>query len=111
MREILETAAADRSAQTGSNQRKMGDLYASCMDTGAIDLRGITPLHPDFEQIAAIRSIDRLSKVLARFQRMPVPNYNLATGSVVGPFRLSARQDSKNPSRVIGQVGPGANDK
>src|SRR5450631_679754 len=31
-RTLLESAASDQSAQPGSNQRKMGDLYASCMD-------------------------------------------------------------------------------
>src|SRR5450755_3773684 len=30
LRTILEAAASDQSAQAGSNQKKMGDLYASC---------------------------------------------------------------------------------
>ena len=56
-RTILEAAAADTNAVRGSNQRKMGDLYASCMDTATIDARGISPLQPDFDRIAAIRSL------------------------------------------------------
>src|ERR1700733_7926678 len=31
MRIILEAAAADRTAPAGSNQQKIGDLYAPCM--------------------------------------------------------------------------------
>ena len=37
LRAILETAAANKSAEPGSNERKIGDLYASCMDTATID--------------------------------------------------------------------------
>jgi predicted metalloendopeptidase len=44
LRDILEVSAADRSDPPNSNRRKMGDLYASCMDTAAIDARGTTPL-------------------------------------------------------------------
>src|SRR2546422_478648 len=47
-RGILEAAAADRTAAPGSNVRKIGDYYASCMDTTAIDARGFSPLLPDF---------------------------------------------------------------
>src|SRR6266567_9374408 len=36
LRAILETAAANQSASPGSNERKIGDFYASCMDTAAI---------------------------------------------------------------------------
>jgi putative endopeptidase len=108
LRTILEAAAADHGASPGSNERKMGDLYASCMDTAAIDARGIAPLLQDFEQIAAIRSVGELVTVLARFQQMPTPPYNLVNNGVaVGAFHLSKGLDSKNPSRAIGQVGGG----
>ena len=104
MRTILEQAAADGGADPGSNQRKIGDLYASCMDTAAINTRGITPLQPDFEQISSIRSISELTTVLARFQRMPTPSHIPNNAVVIGPFRLSSGLDPKNPSRIIGRV-------
>src|ERR1700722_8672053 len=69
MRVILEAAAADRIAKPGSNLRKMGDLYASCMDTATIDARGLAPLQPDFRRISAIRSTKQLGAALASFQR------------------------------------------
>ncbi|MCL5744024.1 MAG: M13 family metallopeptidase, partial [Acidobacteria bacterium] len=50
LRTILEAAAAGTSAQPASNERKIGDFYASCMDTGAIDARGIQPLQPDLDR-------------------------------------------------------------
>jgi predicted metalloendopeptidase len=41
---ILEAAAADAGYKPGSDRRKIGDLYASCMDTAVIDARGLAPL-------------------------------------------------------------------
>jgi Peptidase family M13 len=40
IRTILEAAASDSNARPATDQRKMGDLYASCLDTAAIDARG-----------------------------------------------------------------------
>ena len=81
----------------------MGDLYASCMDTAAIDQRGITPLQPDFDRISSIRSAKDLDAVIAGFQRTGRP-FGAVNGVVVGPFRFTSGQDSKNPSRVIARI-------
>src|ERR1043166_7433905 len=72
-RTILEAAASDRPADRASNTRKMGDLYASCMDTSAIDRAGIAPLQSDFDRIAAIQSVNDLGVVIASFQRVGRP--------------------------------------
>src|SRR5438270_8177303 len=37
VRLLLEAAAADRGAKPDSDRRRMGDMYASCMNTAAID--------------------------------------------------------------------------
>ena len=63
MRSLLEAAAADRTAPAGSPRKKMGDLYASCMDTAAIAVRGVAPLQPDLE-IAAVRTQQDLARLL-----------------------------------------------
>ena len=103
MRLILEAAAADRTAAPGSNLRKMGDLYASCMDTAAIDARGLTPLDADFRRIAAIQNTSDLGAVLSGFQRIGRP-YGANNGVVAGSFRLTSGIDPKNSSRVIARV-------
>src|SRR5579863_3915291 len=54
---ILESAESGSSAKPGTDRRKMGDFYASCMNTAVIESRGLSPLQPDFDRIAAIRSI------------------------------------------------------
>lgn len=103
LRGILDAAAADRTAAPGSNLRKMGDFYASCMDTAAIDAQGLAPLQPDFRRIAAIRSTQELATVLSGFQRVGRP-FGSSNGVVVGAFRLTSGTDPANPSRVIARV-------
>ena len=104
MRTILEGAAADNSAPAGSTGRKMSDFYSSCMNTALIDQRGITPLRPDFDRIAAIQSRKDVAAVLTRFQEISSPADGSNLGLVVGPFRLGAQRDPRDPSRVIAQV-------
>jgi hypothetical protein len=43
LRHILDVAAKS-SAPAGSNERKIGDFYASCMDTTAIEAAGSNPI-------------------------------------------------------------------
>jgi putative endopeptidase len=64
LRGILEAAAVpnpDRNAV----QQKIGDYYASCIDEKAIDARGIDPLKPELERIAAINSKAEIAGVAA----------------------------------------------
>jgi predicted metalloendopeptidase len=68
------------------NQRRMGDFYASCMDTAAIDARGIAPLQPDLDRITAIQSLSDLNTTLTAFQLIGQP-FGQDNGVVVGPFR------------------------
>jgi len=103
LRGILDAAAADRTAAPGSNLRRMGDFYASCMDTAAIDAQGLAPLQPDFRRIAAIQSRQELASVLSGFQRVGRP-FGSNNGVVVGAFRLTSGTDPANPSRVIARV-------
>ena len=81
----------------------MGDFYASCMDTAAIDAQGLAPLQRDFRRIAAIRSKQELAAVLSGFQRVGRP-FGSNNGVVVGAFRLTSGLDPANPSRVIARV-------
>jgi putative endopeptidase len=47
LRATLERLAADRSAPEGSEERKLGDFYASCMDEAAIETNNLKPIEPD----------------------------------------------------------------
>jgi putative endopeptidase len=62
---VLEEAAASN-ASSGSLEQKIGDFYASGMDTVAIEKRGIEPVKADFDKISAIKDykgyLDYVSK-------------------------------------------------
>lgn len=45
-------------------QQKIGDYYAACMDTDAIDARGLAPLQPELDRIAAIQTRDQVAAFL-----------------------------------------------
>ena len=49
--QILERAAKNTSAAKGSDEQKIGDFYASCMDEAAIEAQGIKPLQPELDRI------------------------------------------------------------
>jgi predicted metalloendopeptidase len=97
LRGILEAAAADAAAQPGSNERKIGDLYASCLDTASIDALGFQPLKPALDRVAAIQSPRDLKAALIEFDRVQRP----------GPIGLYATQDYKSSRDTIAAIGAG----
>ena len=96
LREILE-AAAKSNAPAGSNEQKVGDFYASCMDTAAIEAAGTKPIETDLVHIAQMKKTADLQGVLARLQEEGV-------GAM---FRFSSNQDAKDSSQVIAIVSQG----
>ncbi|KAA9332998.1 M13 family metallopeptidase [Hymenobacter busanensis] len=66
LRQILEEAAANTSAPKGSNLQKVGDYYASAMDTVAIEKAGIALLKPELDRIAAVKDLRGLQDIIAR---------------------------------------------
>ncbi len=53
LRDILEEAAKPSS---GADMRKIGDYYASCLDQKTIESKGLAPLQPELDRVAAIKS-------------------------------------------------------
>ena len=92
LHQILEAAAVSKS--TDPDMKKIGDYYASCMDTGTINAKGAAPLQPELDQIAAINGIRELSAELGRLHRAGVDVL----------FNFSSGQDFKDSNAVIGQA-------
>jgi putative endopeptidase len=65
IKQICEKSAQDESAQVGSNKQKIGDFYASGMDSIAINKAGISPLKSEFAKIDAIKDIPSLVTSIA----------------------------------------------
>jgi putative endopeptidase len=66
LRTILEQAAAakDRDAVN----QKIGDFYASCMDEAAVNRKRISPIQPQLDAIAAVKSVRDLAPLAAQLQ-------------------------------------------
>ncbi|MGC2464653.1 MAG: M13 family metallopeptidase [Candidatus Acidiferrum sp.] len=96
LRQILE-AAEKQQAAAGSNEQKIGDFYASCMDTTAIEAAGTKPIDSQLASIAAMKSTADLQAEAARLQQQGV--------GVL--FRFSANQDAKDSSQVLGAAWQG----
>ena len=95
--ELLQAAAADRAAATGSEQRKIGDFYASGMDEATVEKAGITPLKEELARIAALRRPSQLSEELARLQLIGVD----------AVFSLGEMQDFTDSTQVIAEIQQG----
>ena len=91
LHQILERAAKNTSAAKGSDEQKIGDFYASCMDEAAIESQGIRPLKPEFDRIDAISSVADLQKEIARLQ----------VEGVNAVFQFGSEQDRKKSTDVI----------
>jgi endothelin-converting enzyme/putative endopeptidase len=93
---LLETAAQPRPDRSPV-ERQIGDYFSACMDEPAIDLRGLDPLRPDLDAIAALSSTSAIAPLVARL--------HLAGAS--GLFNFGSEQDAKNSSRFIAAVYQG----
>jgi putative endopeptidase len=97
LHQILEEAAANTKASAGSNEQKIGDFYASCMDEKQINAASASPLNAEFAQIESVRSPAQLQAEIARLQSKGV--------GVL--FDFGSTQDEKNSSQVIGGADQG----
>jgi putative endopeptidase len=90
LREILDEAAAS-GAEPGTNRQKVGDFWATGMDTEAIEKAGASPLQKDLETIAAIDSLEKLQAYLRQLH---------AEGTAL-LFDLSVFPDLKQSDRYL----------
>jgi putative endopeptidase len=94
---ILDAAARDTAAAPGTNRRKLGVFYGSCMDSAGTEAAGIRPLQAELDRIAQIGSVRDLAAAVARVHRVG--------GAVL--FTFSVDQDRKHSSEMIAQAGQG----
>lgn len=64
---ILDKAAVNSPSRT-PNEQKIGDYYASCLDTEAINKAGLKSLQPEFDKIDALTGKSALAPILAHDQ-------------------------------------------
>ncbi len=93
---ILEKAAAGGAGRSAIDQ-KIGDLYGSCMDEKSVNARGIAPLKPELDRIAAVKDKGALIEEIAHLHLIgPNPLFNFYSAS-----------DLHNADQVIAYMGQG----
>ena len=95
--QIIRQAGAGHPA-AGSNQRKIADYYAAFMNEGAIEKAGLSPLKPELDKIAAVRSRADLSRVLGDQLRADVDPVNATNWDTEHLFGLFVTQGLEDPS-------------
>jgi putative endopeptidase len=93
---MLDKAAAAGSGRS-PNEQKIGDYYASCMDTDTVESKGLKPLQPDLDRIAALTSKSELPELLAHFQIVNVNAF----------LNFGEQQDFKDARKQIAVLDQG----
>ena len=105
--DLIRNMAKTRPA-AGSNDRKIADYYAAFMDQAGIEQRGLAPVQPELDRIAAIRSRDDLARVLGSELRAdvdPINATNFQTENLFGLFVTQALQDPAHNMAYLLQGG------
>jgi endothelin-converting enzyme/putative endopeptidase len=95
-------------AATGSPQRKIADLYNSYIDEAGIEAKGLTPIKPHLDAIAAIRDKKELAYALGATMRADVDalnNTNFRTPNLFGLWAAPDFNDSDHYTAYLLQGG------
>ena len=96
LRAVMEQAAAT-THKAGSNEQKVGDFWASGMDSVAINEQGLAPLQPYLDKIDAMSSTADLMEMAAWMN-------TLYAGA---PFFTWVGQDDKNSTQQVMNLNQG----
>lgn len=97
LRGILEDLCTRGKAAPGSNERKLGDFYASGMNEAAIEKAGVAPIQPELARIAGLVSSLDIEREVARLHSYGVDVF----------FSFGSDQDARDSSQVIGEINQG----
>ncbi|MEZ9820923.1 M13 family metallopeptidase [Shewanella sp. 10N.286.45.A1] len=89
LKEIIEASAAKPNKVKGSSEQKVGDFYASFMDTKTIEALGISPLKDQLSDIAYASTHNDIATLMGSL---------LVHGASV-PFGFYVNNDAKNSSQ------------
>ena len=98
VRTLVATAADNKKAAPGSIEKRVGDFYASGMDSIAIEKAGASPVKTE---LAKIKSVNSLAGILSQTAEMRT----IGTGSPM--FGFFVGQDRKNVENMIPQLSQG----
>lgn len=96
LKQVLERAQKEARTTRDPDTRKLGDFYASCMDSSRVEALGATPLRAPLARIDAINS--RAALLTAITEQQKYGNSG---------FSLNVDQDAKKSDRIVAYVSQG----
>jgi putative endopeptidase len=96
VKEVLDKAVTSN-AKAGSNERLIGDYYATCMDEAAIDRAGYDPIKPYLARIDSMKTSEDLARTIAYLHDSGLP----------AAFSFGVGVDLKDSNTVLINVGQG----
>lgn len=72
VRDIIERS---QQAASGTEERKVGDLFTSFTDEDRLEALGTAPIEPLLAEIAAIDSTEDVIRIVGRFERLGLPSF------------------------------------
>ena len=106
--------AAKANAAAGTDQRRIADYYAAFTDTVGIEARGLTPVKPDLDAIAALKDKTALATMLGanlRADEDPINATSLGTENLFGLFVTQALTKPSETVPYVLQGGLGMPDR
>jgi putative endopeptidase len=97
LRKVLDKASRETASAPGSDERKVGDFWVSCMDETAIEAAGVEPILPEIARIERIATPADLQAEITRLQ-------SYGANAV---FRFTSEQDRRNSTEVIANASQG----
>ena len=98
VKSLVEEAAADKSAPSGSIKRRVGDFYTAAMDSATIEKLGYTPIKADLAKIQQIKDVQGVLDQVA---------YMRTNGLGGGMFGIGVGQDRKNVNKYMVNISQG----
>ena len=91
----LDSAATN---PTSAMQKQYGNYFAACMNTDLVEQKGLKPLEPALQRIAALKDTHKLATLMGELA---------AEGSSAPLFRFRVEQDDKDSSKQIASIDQG----
>ncbi len=98
VKNILNEAAADKTAKPGSVKKRIGDFYSAGMDSATIEKLGASPIVPELNKLKAVSDLEGILNEVATMR-------TVGLGSPMFGFYVG--QDRKEATKMVAQLGQG----
>ncbi|MBF0499757.1 MAG: M13 family peptidase [Candidatus Riflebacteria bacterium] len=95
LRAIIEEAASDPKKIDGSDQQKIGDIYASFMNEELLEKQGLQPIAAEMARIDKLTSKAEIPALIAHLNKI----------GARAPYDFNIHQDAKDSTKYIADLG------